>query len=84
MRIGCFQDEKDKKVIMLLQRVPQDCPVEEDNYPGTDPSKRIKEIEAAGYKVLPVWWADIQGDIDKFKIVVDKFMKTDCHPEMNS
>lgn len=84
MRIGCFTSEKAKRVILLLQRVPEDCPRNEDNYPGTDPTARIKEIESAGYKVLPVWWKDVQGDTGKFKAIVDKFMTANYHPEMNA
>jgi len=84
MCIGCFLNEKDKKVIVLCQKVPEDCPPEEDNYPGTDLSKRIKEIQDAGYKTLVVWWKDIENDIEGFKKIADKFHNANYHPNLNS
>jgi len=84
MRIGCFTCEEKKKVIVLCQRVPEDCPIEENNYPGTDPSKRIKEIQDAGYKTFIVWWRDVKDDMDSFKQKMDKFMNENYHPGLNS
>jgi len=62
MRIGVFADTDKKHAIVLCQLAPADCPVSEENYPGTDPSERIQEIEDSGYKVLTVWWKDIKHD----------------------
>ncbi len=84
MRIGCFTSFKAKKVLVLCQRVPEDCPWDEDNYPGMDPSPRIKEIQDAGYKTLVVWWKDIKDDMEGFKKVMDKFHNTNYHPNLNS
>jgi hypothetical protein len=62
MRIGVFTATNKKLAIVLCQLAPADCPCDEENYPGTDPSERIQEIEDAGYKVLTVWWKDIKHD----------------------
>ncbi len=82
MRIGLFVNEKDKKVMLLLQRVPQDVAFSEDNYPGTSPEKRIKEIEAAGYKVFAFWWADIKDDMDAFKKKVMQFQNSNYRTDL--
>lgn len=62
MRIGVFTVTNKKLAIVLCQLAPADCPYDEENYDGDDPSDRIKEIEDAGYKVLTVWWKDIKRD----------------------
>jgi len=68
MRIGTYTNENKKQVIVLCQLAPDDCSLDEENYPGTDPSERIQEIEDAGYKVLTVWWKDIKHDPRRLSI----------------
>ena len=75
MRIGVFADTNKKLAIVLCQLPPDDCPYDEENYPGIDPSERIQEIENSGYKVLTVWWKDIKHDPNLFIGIMANFDK---------
>ena len=73
MRIGTFRAVDKKLVIALFQLAPEDCSYEEENYDGEDPSRAVKEMEDAGYKVCQIWWRDIQGDAEKLHQIINKF-----------
>ena len=76
MRIGVFAATNKKLAVMLCQLAPDDCPYSEENYEGDNPSERIKEIEAAGYKVLTVWWKDIKHNPGiLFKKIMEDFTR---------
>ena len=76
MRIGVFTATNKKLAIVLCQLAPNDCPFSEENYPSTDPSEKIQEIEDAGYKVLTVWWKDIKHDPNIFRKMMEGFDKS--------
>jgi len=74
MRIGVFERVHRKALIILCQRVPEDCPEDENNYEGDDPSEAIQVMKDAGYKVLVLWASELD-DVGKVKKKIDQFHK---------